>query len=139
MRKRINEEFSTLRNNSPYKIRRDKGFVQDATPQMNQRYLLNKAIEVNNFYERQRMFGEFDKMEPLFVDLFKQITYIREFLESQLQQPLINKKQISVIRGLAKKLDKINDIISTDVLNELDKLGATKEEENPEDTFGMKK
>lgn len=139
MRKRINEEFSTLRNNSPYKIRRDKGFVQDATPQMNQRYLLNKAIEVNNFYERQRMFGEFDKMEPLFVDLFKQITYIREFLESQLQQPLINKKQISVIRGLAKKLDKINDIISTDVLDELDKLGATKEEENPEDTFGMKK
>lgn len=139
MRKRINEEFSTLRNNSPYKIRRDKGFVQDATPQMNQRYLLNKAMEVNNFYERQRMFGEFDKMEPLFVDLFKQITYIREFLESQLQQPLINKKQISVIRGLAKKLDKINDIISSDVLDELDKLGATKEEENPEDTFGMKK
>jgi hypothetical protein len=139
MRKRINEEFSTLRNNSPYKIRRDKGFVQDATPQMNQRYLLNKAMEVNNFYERQRMFGEFDKMEPLFVDLFKQITYIREFLESQLQQPLINKKQISVIRGLAKKLDKINDIISSEVLDELDKLGATKEEENPEDTFGMKK
>jgi hypothetical protein len=139
MRKRINEEFSTLRNNSPYKIRRDKGFVQDATPQMNQRYLLNKAMEVNNFYERQRMFGEFDKMEPLFVDLFKQITYIREFLENQLQQPLINKKQISVIRGLAKKLDKINDIISSEVLDELDKLGATKEEENPEDTFGMKK
>lgn len=139
MRKRINEEFSTLRNNSPYKIRRDKGFVQDATPQMNQRYLLNKAMEVNNFYERQRMFGEFDKMEPLFVDLFKQITYIREFLESQLHQPLINKKQISVIRNLAKKLDRINDIISSEVLDELDKLGATKEEEKSEDTFGMKK
>ena len=138
MRKRINEEFSTLRNNSPYKIRRDKGFVQDATPQMNQRYLLNKAMEVNNFYERQRMFGEFDKLEPAFIDLFKQITYIREFLESQLHQPLINKKQISVIRGLAKKLDKINDIISSEVLDELDKLGAIDEEENPEDTFGMK-
>ena len=139
MRKRINEEFSTLRNNSPYKIRRDKGFVQDATPQMNQRYLLNKAMEVNNFYERQKMFGELDKLEPLFVDLFKQITYIREFLESQLSQPLINKKQSSIIKNLAKKLDKINDIISIDVLDELDKLGNTKEEENPEDTFGMKK
>ncbi len=139
MRKRINEEFSPLRNNSPYKIRRDKGFVQDATPQMNQRYLLNKAMEINNFYERQKMFGELDKLEPLFVDLFKQITYIREFLESQLSQPLINKKQSSIIKNLAKKLDKINDIISTDVLDELDKLGATKEEENPEDTFGMKK
>jgi hypothetical protein len=139
MRKRINEEFSTLRNNSPYKIRRDKGFVQDATPQMNQRYLLNKAMEINNFYERQKMFGELDKLEPLFVDLFKQITYIREFLESQLSQPLINKKQSSIIKNLAKKLDKINDIISSEALDELDKLGATREEENPEDKFGMKK
>lgn len=137
MRKRIDEEFSALRNNSPYKVRRDKGFVQDATPQMNQRYLLNKAIEINNFYERQKMFGELDKLEPLFVDLFKQITYIREFLESQLSQPLINKKQSSIIKNLAKKLDKINDIISTEVLDELDTLGATKEEA-PEDTFGMK-
>lgn len=138
MRKHINEEFSVLRNNSPYKIRRDKGYVQDATPQMNQRYLLNKAMEVNNFYERQRMFGELDKLEPLFVDLFKQITNIREFLESQTRQPLIKKNQISIIRKIAKKLDKVNDIISTEVLDDLDKLGATKEEE-PEDTFGMKK
>ncbi|MBR2508089.1 MAG: hypothetical protein IKB70_14680 [Bacilli bacterium] len=138
MRKHINEEFSVLRNNSPYKIRRDKGYVQDATPQMNQRYLLNKAMEVNNFYERQRMFGELDKLEPLFVDLFKQITHIREFLESQTRQPLIKKNQISIIRKIAKKLDKVNDIISTEVLDDLDKLGATKEEE-PEDTFGMKK
>lgn len=138
MRKRINEEFSVLRNNSPYKIRRDKGYVQDATPQMNQRYLLNKAMEVNNFYERQKMFGELNKLEPLFVDLFKQITYIREFLESQTHQPLINKKQISIIKKIAKKLDKVNDIISTEILDDLDKLGATKEEE-PEDTFGMKK
>lgn len=138
MRKRINEEFSVLRNNSPYKIRRDKGYVQDATPQMNQRYLLNKAMEVNNFYERQKMFGELDKLEPLFVDLFKQITYIREFLESQTHQPLINKKQISIIKKIAKKLDKVNDIISTEILDDLDTLGATKEEES-EDTFGMKK
>lgn len=138
MRKHINEEFSVLRNNSPYKIRRDKGYVQDATPQMNQRYLLNKAMEVNNFYERQRMFGELDKLEPLFVDLFKQITNIREFLESQTRQPLIKKNQILIIRKIAKKLDKVNDIISTEVLDDLDKLGATKEEE-PEDTFGMKK
>lgn len=138
MRKHINEEFSVLRNNSPYKIRRDKGYVQDAAPQMNQRYLLNKAMEVNNFYERQRMFGELDKLEPLFVDLFKQITNIREFLESQTRQPLIKKNQISIIRKIAKKLDKVNDIISTEVLDDLDKLGATKEEE-PEDTFGMKK
>lgn len=138
MKKRINEEFSVLRNNSPYKIRRDKGYVKDATPQMNQRYLLNKAMEINNFYERQKMFGELDKLEPLFVDLFKQITYIRDFLESQTHQPLINKKQISIIKQLAKKLDKVNDIISTEVLDDLDKLGNTKEEE-PEDTFGMKK
>lgn len=139
MRNRVNEEFSALRSSSPYKIRRDKGFVQDATPQMNQRYLLNKAMEINNFYERQKMFGELDKLEPLFVDLFKQITHIKEFLESQLNQPLINKKQILSIRKIANKLDKINDIISTEVLDELDNLGAEREEESPEDTFGLKK
>jgi hypothetical protein len=136
--KSLKEEFSVLRSSSPYKIRRDKGFVQDAGPQLNQRYLLNKAMEINNFYERQRMFGELDKLEPLFVELFKKIMNIREFLELQLSQPLINKKQTSIIKSLAKKLDKLNDIISTDVLDELDQLGATKDEENPEDTFGMK-
>ena len=103
MRKRIDEEFSTLRNSSPYKVRRDKGFVQDATPQLNQRYLMQKAMEINNFYERQQMFGELDKLEPLFVDLFKQITYIKEFLASQEKQPLINKRQRQSIKTLAKK------------------------------------
>lgn len=137
MRKPVNEEFSTLRNNSPYKIRRDKGFIQDATPQMNQRYLLNKAMEINNFYERQKMFGELDKLEPLFIDLFKQISYIKEFIESQLSQPLINKQQSLIIKKLSKKLDKINDIISTEILDDLDELGDTKEQ-TPEDTFGMK-
>ena len=137
MKKPVNEEFSTLRNNSPYKIRRDKGFIQDATPQMNQRYLLNKAMEINNFYERQKMFGELDKLEPLFIDLFKQISYIKEFIESQLSQPLINKQQSLIIKKLSKKLDKINYIISTEILDDLDELGDTKEK-TPEDTFGMK-
>jgi hypothetical protein len=139
MRKRIDEEFSTLRNSSPYKVRRDKGFVQDATPQLNQRYLMQKAMEINNFYERQQMFGELDKLEPLFVDLFKQITYIKEFLASQEKQPLINKRQRQSIRTLAKKLDQINKVISTDILDELDKLGAEKDEKEPDDiTLSLK-
>ena len=139
MRKRIDEEFSTLRNSSPYKVRRDKGFVQDATPQLNQRYLMQKAMEINNFYERQQMFGELDKLEPLFVDLFKQITYIKEFLVSQEKQPLINKRQRQSIKTLAKKLDQINKVISTDILEELDKLGAEKDEKEPDDiTLSLK-
>ena len=139
MRKRIDEEFSTLRNSSPYKVRRDKGFVQDATPQLNQRYLMQKAMEINNFYERQQMFGELDKLEPLFVDLFKQITYIKEFLVSQEKQPLINKRQRQSIRAIAKKLDQINKVISSDVLDELDKLGAEKDEKEPDDiTLSLK-
>lgn len=139
MRKRIDEEFSTLRNSSPYKVRRDKGFVQDATPQLNQRYLMQKAMEINNFYERQQMFGELDKLEPLFVDLFKQITYIKEFLVSQEKQPLINKRQRQSIRAISKKLDQINKVISSDVLNELDKLGAEKDEKEPDDiTLSLK-
>lgn len=139
MRKRIDEEFSTLRNSSPYKVRRDKGFVQDATPQLNQRYLMQKAMEINNFYERQQMFGELDKLEPLFVDLFKQITYIKEFLVSQEKQPLINKRQHQSIKTLAKKLDQINKLISTDILEELDKLGAEKDEKEPDDITLSKK
>lgn len=139
MRKRIDEEFSPLRNSSPYKVRRDKGFVQDATPQLNQRYLMQKAMEINNFYERQQMFGELDKLEPLFVDLFKQITYIKEFLVSQEKQPLINKRQRQSIRAISKKLDQINKVISSDVLDELDKLGAEKDEKEPDDiTLSLK-
>ena len=139
MRKRIDEEFSPLRNSSPYKVRRDKGFVQDATPQLNQRYLMQKAMEINNFYERQQMFGELDKLEPLFVDLFKQITYIKEFLVSQEKQPLINKRQRQSIKAIAKKLDQINKVISSDVLDELDKLGAEKDEKEPDDvTLSLK-
>ena len=139
MRKRIDEEFSPLRNSSPYKVRRDKGFVQDATPQLNQRYLMQKAMEINNFYERQQMFGELDKLEPLFVDLFKQITYIKEFLVSQEKQPLINKRQRQSISAISKKLDQINKVISSDVLDELDKLGAEKDEKEPDDiTLSLK-
>lgn len=128
MKKRINEEFSPLKSSNPYKIRRDKGFVQDATPQMNQRYLMQKTQEINNFYEKQRMAGEFDKLEPLFLTLFKQIGYIKEFLSSQENQPLIKKRHIKAIRNISTKLDKINAIIADDILKELDKLGAEPEQ-----------
>lgn len=124
MRKKLNEEFSPLRNNNPYKIRRDKGFIKDASPQLNQKYLLQRQMEINNFYEGEQMMGELDKLEPLFVDLFKQITYIKEFIESQKKQPLIKKSQYNTINKIAKMLDKANKIVSVDILDELDKLGA---------------
>ena len=124
MRKKLNEEFSPLRNNNPYKIRRDKGFIKDASPQLNQKYLLQRQMEINNFYEGEQMMGELDKLEPLFVDLFKQITYIKEFIESQKKQPLIKKSQYNTINKVTKMLDKANKIISVDILDELDKLGA---------------
>lgn len=124
MRKKLNEEFSPLRNNNPYKIRRDKGFIKDASPQLNQKYLLQRQMEINNFYEGEQMMGELDKLEPLFVDLFKQIIYIKEFIESQKKQPLIKKSQYNTINKIAKMLDKANKIVSVDILDELDKLGA---------------
>lgn len=128
MKKRINEEFSPLKSSNPYKIRRDKGFVQDATPQMNQRYLMQKTQEINNFYEKDRMAGEFDKLEPLFLNLFKQIVYIKEFLSSQEHQPLIKPRHIKAIRSINAKLDKINGIIGKDILIDLDKLAAKPEQ-----------
>lgn len=128
MKKTINEEFSPLKSTNPYKIRRDKGYVQDATPQMNQRYLMQKTQEINNFYEKQRMAGEFDKLEPLFLNLFKQIVYIKEFLSSQEHQPLIKPRHIKTIRDINQKLDKINGIIGKDILADLDKLGARPEQ-----------
>ena len=128
MKKRINEEFSPLKSTNPYKIRRDKGYVQNANPQMNQRYLMQKTQEINNFYEKQRMVGEFDKLEPLFLTLFKQIVYIKEFLSSQEHQPLIEPRHIKTIRDINKNLDKINGIISKDILTDLDKLGAKPEQ-----------
>ena len=128
MKKSINEEFSPLKSTNPYKIRRDRGYVQDATPQMNQRYLMQKTQEINNFYEKQRMAGEFDKLEPLFLNLFKQIVYIKEFLSSQEHQPLIKPRHIKTIRDINQKLDKINGIIGKDILADLDKLGARPEQ-----------
>ena len=128
MKKRINEEFSPLKSTNPYKIRRDKGYVQDATPQMSQRYLMQKTQEINNFYEKQRMAGEFDKLEPHFLNLFKQIVYIKEFLSSQEHQPLIKPHHIKAIRSINSKLDKINGIIGKDILADLDKLGAKPEQ-----------
>ena len=130
--KSLKEEFSPLRSSSPYKVRRDKGFVQDATPQMTQRYLLRKAEEENTYYQKQLMFGELDKLEPLFMDLFKQIGYIRDFIESQKKQPLIEREQRDSLNKLVKLLDAINTKISTKVLKELDNLGIGKNSQEDE-------
>lgn len=124
MSKTLKEEFSALRSSGPYKIRRDKGFIQDATPQMSQRYWMQKAQEYNTFYQKEQMFGELEKLEPMLVDLFKQISYITEFINSQQNQPLINKKQLESLRKIVKILNKLNTAVSTKILNELDKLGV---------------
>lgn len=135
MSKTLKEEFSALRSSSPYKIRRDKGFIQDATPQMSQRYWMQKAQEYNTFYQKEQMFGELEKLEPMLVDLFKQISYITEFINSQQNQPLINKKQLESLRKIVKILNRLNTVVSTKILNELDKLGVGGESSQEKEYF----
>lgn len=86
---------------------------------------LNKRIqEEESKRQYSYMIGNLDNADKMFVQLFQQITDLRNFIFKQKEWPLITKEQNQVINQIGKRLDACNSIIVSEVLPLLDQLGT---------------
>lgn len=123
-KKIVNEaDFSVLRNPSPYRVGRAPGFVRNADDALKRSYLMRRAEEENSYYQTQQLIGQLEQLGPMMQNLFAQMVDIRNFISSQKMQPLVKPKQKDTLDRITKHMDKIVKIISTDCLQEIDKLG----------------
>lgn len=83
--------------------------------------------EMRNQYSY--MIGNLDNADKMFIQLFQQITDLRNFIDKQREWPLITKEQARVIGEINKKLDGCNRVIVTEIIPLIDEL-STKIEQN---------
>lgn len=121
-RKVVNEDWSVLRNPSPFKIGPAPGFVRDNSPEMTRQYFLRRAEEENSFNTQLKSIGQLEAIEPEFITLFQKVAELHGFVLSQKSLPLITSKQKAILDGIAEKLERVNLIITKEVLADLDKL-----------------
>lgn len=120
--KRLAEDWSPLRNPSPFKIGPAPGFVRDNTPEMTRQYFLRRAEEENTYNTKLQSIGQLQLIEPEFIELFQKVAQIKNFIMNQASLPLLTQEQKDILRAVIEKLDKVNIIITTEILADLDKL-----------------
>lgn len=86
---------------------------------------INKRVqeeEMRNQYSY--MIGNLDNADKMFIQLFQQMTDLKNFIEKQREWPLLSSYQSKIIGDISKKLDTCNSIIVTEVIPLIDKLGT---------------
>lgn len=82
--------------------------------------------EMRNQYSY--MIGNLDNADKMFIQLFQQITDLRNFIDKQREWPLLSKEQGQAITEIGKKLDGCNKVIVTEIIPLIDKLSTDLQE-----------
>lgn len=110
-----NNDWSPLRNPSPYRIGRAPNPVFNDDEKLKINYLLRRAEEAATFKEQARVVGQMEQIKPLLADLYRDITQIRNFIEGQKKEPLATQKHQKVMDKMIKVFDGMNEKLTNDV------------------------
>ena len=128
-RRKINEEATTvnpygayLRKN--YQISPVRGVVLDYHGHDYEAWLRRRELENDFVNPASYMIGNLDNTENQIINLFKEISDLKETIVGYIDFPMLSKKQKAAIKNIKNKLDEINTILTKDVLSSLDELGT---------------
>lgn len=127
-------DWSILRNPSPYRIGRAPGPIFNNDAQLELQYLIRKAEEIATFEEKARVVGQLEKLKPLLANLFRDITIIRGFIQEEKQEPMASEKNIAAMDKMIAIFDDMNDKLANEVFPLCDDL-AVEERTMPENTL----
>ena len=119
---KLNEDWSVLRNPSPYKIGPAPGYVADNRPEMSRQFFLRRAEEENMYNVKLQSIGSLMGLEPEFLALFKKVSEVANIVDSQKTLPLLTSQQKKTLDAIIDKLSNINKILTQDILADLDSL-----------------
>lgn len=127
MKKHLNEDnnYSILRNPSPYRIGRAPGAEMNADEKLKQQYLMRRAEEVATFQEKLQVIGQMEKVKPMMADLFRDITMLRNFVEGEQKEPLATAEHVKTLKAMVDKFDEMNNILTTEIIPLCDELAVT--------------
>ena len=128
-RRKINEQASTI---SPYGafIRKNyqispvRGVVLDYHGHDQQAWEYRRELENDFVNPKSYMIGNLDQAETKIVNLFKDISDLKENIVKYLNFPMLTREQKEAIKNIKNQLDQMNTILTKDVLSNLDKLGT---------------
>lgn len=130
MKQKINEDYSILKNPSPYQIGKAPGFVRDKMPEMELQFQLRRAEEAQTFFQKKQMIAQLEQLEQPIMNLYRELINVRNMLDEKSKLPLIPNDKLAIMNKMCKKLDKVNKFITVNLLQDLDKLTLGEDEDN---------
>lgn len=106
--------------------------VLDYSAHDKEAFVRRRELEQQAINQKSYMIGNLDNTENQIINLFKQISELKQNIIGYYDFPLITKHQKLAIKNIQNYLDKINTILTNDVLTNLDELG-TAEQIKPRD------
>lgn len=127
-KKKINEgnDWGILRNPSPYRIGRDPGYADNADDRLKQTYLMRRAEEMNNFYEKKQLKAQLDKLEPMLVDVYQRLIQIQTFIIQQENDPLLTNKDRKTMDSMIADISNFSNDLIQKCIKRLDTLANDK-------------
>lgn len=95
-------------------------------------FVRRRELEQQAIEQKSYMIGNLDNTENQIINLFKQVSDLKQNIIGYYDFPFISKQQKLAIRKIQKQLDQINTILTNDILTNLDELG-TADQVKPQD------
>lgn len=95
-------------------------------------FIRRRELEQQAIQQKSQLIGNLDASENQIINLFKQVSDLKQNIVGYYDFPFITKQQKQAIRNIQKNLEQVETILTNDILRNLDELG-TVDQIKPED------
>lgn len=98
--------------------------VLDYSEHDKEAFIRRRELEQQAIIQKSQMIGNLDATEGQIINLFKQISDLKQNIIGYYDFPFITRQQKRAIKNIQKNLDQISMLLTNDVLSNLDELGT---------------
>lgn len=102
--------------------------VFDQGEQAHEAWLIKREQEQEAREQKSYLIGTLDLLEQNLIQLYQQVMGIQNTIVEYMNFPFLSRRQKKAIRQIKMDMDKVNELLTNNLLGNLDKLGTADQE-----------
>lgn len=136
MRRRIKRNLNEMMAPTPYGVNYHRNFqiapaskvVFDQGQRAHDEWLIKREQEQAAREQKSYMIGNLDLLEQNLIQLYQKVMEIQNTIVEYMNFPFLTQKQKRAIKQIKMDMDKVNLLLTNNLLGNLDKLGTADQE-----------
>lgn len=118
-----NVTFTLSKGSSPYKLYRAPEPIFNADDKLKQQWFIQRQRQQQANIQKLQTVGQFDKIAPMIIKLYQDITNIRNFIEDSKSYPFVQSEHVQTMNSIQSSFDQMNNTIISKIIPQIDTLG----------------